>query len=103
MRSGVEMPEGKEEGGGAREWVDCEGEWGEGAVVKEDWCVGESREEEDGFGVAFRERAEEEVVPIVVLRCMLVVSAEGGGGRFVGSAVGERVEARQRKHSPVPK
>lgn len=33
----------------------------------------------------------------VVLRTRFVVSAEGGGGRE------ERVEARQRKHSPLPK
>lgn len=33
----------------------------------------------------------------VVIRVRFVVSAEGGGGR------GVRVEARQRKHSPLPK
>lgn len=33
----------------------------------------------------------------VVLRVRCVVSAEGGGGRDV------RVEARHRKHSPLPK
>jgi hypothetical protein len=44
-------------------------------------------------------------VPIVVLRWRFVVSDEGGGGRFVGRIwlFGERLEARQRKHSPVPK
>lgn len=41
--------------------------------------------------------------PIVVDRCMLVVSAEGGAGRFWRCVRGERIEARQRKHSPVPK
>lgn len=34
---------------------------------------------------------------IVVVRVRLVVSADGGGGREVA------MEARQRKHSPVPK
>lgn len=42
-------------------------------------------------------------VPIVVVRCMFVVSADGGGGRFRMMKEGERIEARQRKHSPVPK
>jgi hypothetical protein len=44
-------------------------------------------------------------VPIVVLRCMLTVSEEGGAGRFerLGMPDEERIEARQRKHSPVPK
>ncbi len=65
--------------------------------------MGERREEEEGRGVGFRERVEEDAAPIVVLRWRFVVSAEGGGGRFVGRAVGERTEARQRKHSPVPK
>ncbi len=40
---------------------------------------------------------------MVVLRTACVVSAEGGGGRFVGMEAGVRMEARQRKHSPVPK
>lgn len=40
-------------------------------------------------------------VPIVVVRCILVVSAEGGGGRCC-SEDGERTVALQRKHSPVP-
>lgn len=40
--------------------------------------------------------------PIVVLRAAtLVVSAEGGRGRWA-SDEGERKVARQRKHSPVP-
>ena len=43
-------------------------------------------------------------VPIVVLRWRLVVSVEGGGGRFCRLEMeGERMLARQRKHSPVPK
>jgi hypothetical protein len=40
-------------------------------------------------------------VPMVVLRCIFVVSAEGGGGRCC-KEVAERKLARQRKHSPVP-
>ena len=40
-------------------------------------------------------------LPIVVLRCILIVSAEGGGGRCERLSW-ERMEARQRKHSPVP-
>jgi hypothetical protein len=40
---------------------------------------------------------EEEVARIVVVRPRFVVSAEGGGGRE------DITEARQRKHSPVPK
>ena len=47
-------------------------------------------EEETGGG-------EEGAARIVVVRAMFVVSAEGGGGR---EAI---TEARQRKHSPVPK
>jgi hypothetical protein len=39
--------------------------------------------------------------PMVVLRCMFVVSAEGGGGRWRREE-GESMLARQRKHSPVP-
>jgi len=43
-------------------------------------------------------------VPIVVLRWRLVVSVEGGGGGFCRLEMeGERMLARQRKHSPVPK
>lgn len=37
-----------------------------------------------------------------VCRCMFVVSAEGGRGRWLMSAW-EKTDARQRKHSPVPK
>jgi hypothetical protein len=40
--------------------------------------------------------------PMVVLRVAFVVSDEGGGGRWA-RLVGERMCARQRKHSPVPK
>ena len=45
-----------------------------------------------------------EDVPIVVLRCRFVVSVEGGGGRWerFGRVWGGSIEARQRKHSPVP-
>ena len=39
-------------------------------------------------------------IPIVVLRWRLVLSDDGGGGRCID--FGERMEARQRKHSPVP-
>lgn len=39
----------------------------------------------------------------VVLRCRFVVSVEGGGGRCCVRVAAERIEARQRKHSPVPK
>lgn len=94
IRSGVLTPE-KEGEGGANEEVDCVGE-GIAKVL----LVGERREDEEGFG----ERGlGEEVEAIVVLRCRFVVSVEGGGGRFEVKEVGERMEARQRKHSPVPK
>lgn len=49
------------------------------------------------------ESREDAALEIVVLRCRFVVSVEGGGGRWLGSVAEERVEARQRKHSPVPK
>ncbi len=40
---------------------------------------------------------------IVVLRPRVSESdAEGGGGKFARMAEGGRMEARQRKHSPVP-
>lgn len=39
----------------------------------------------------------------VVDRCMFVVSAEGGGGKFRSRSEVERMAARHRKHSPVPK
>lgn len=40
---------------------------------------------------------------IVVLRPRVSESdAEGGGGRFARMAEGGMMEARQRKHSPVP-
>lgn len=42
----------------------------------------------------------------VVVRCIWVVSAEGGGGseaRLKRERFVERRDARQRKHSPVPK
>lgn len=79
----METPEGNAGEGGARECVECVGD---GTVVKEDWWVGERREEEEGvwFVVAFEGREEIEE-PIVVLRCRFVVSAEGGGGRWFGS------------------
>lgn len=38
-----------------------------------------------------------------VFRCMFTVSAEGGRGRKLLEFVGENTDARQRKHSPVPK
>lgn len=45
------------------------------------------------------------VPDIVVVRCMFVVSADGGGGSICARLweLAERIEARQRKHSPVPK
>lgn len=49
------------------------------------------------------ERRVEEELEIVVLRAKFVVSAEGGGGRKFGRVAAERMAARQRKHSPVPK
>ena len=39
----------------------------------------------------------------VVIRTALVVSADGGGGRFERSGRDGRTCARQRKHSPLPK
>jgi len=45
---------------------------------------------------------EEPEAEMVVWRCACVVSAEGGGGRWLVFA-GEKTLARQRKHSPVPK
>lgn len=43
-----------------------------------------------------------DMAPMVVLRVMFVVSAEGGGGRDERSGKAGRRKARQRKHSPVP-
>jgi len=89
IRSGVETPdanEGEFGDGGASDVWEAEGE------VRDDEVVGERRRELEGL-------LEED---IVVLRVMFVVSVDGGGGRFVGKEE-ERVEARQRKHSPVPK
>lgn len=79
IRSGVEAPEAKE------------GVEGVGGARLLDDVVGESR-----VGVG------DLVPPIVVLRVMFVVSAEGGGGRC-WRLEAERMCARQRKHSPVPK
>lgn len=42
------------------------------------------------------------VVAIVVLRCMCVVSADGGGGNDERSGMEGRRKALHRKHSPVP-
>ena len=42
------------------------------------------------------------VVAIVVLRCMWVVSAEGGGGKDERSGKEGRRRALHKKHSPVP-
>jgi len=80
MRSGVEAPERKP------------GEVGDGGarpVVSEIWKVAERWLGDLG-------------IPIVVLRCRFVVSEDGGGGRWPID-IGESIEARQRKHSPVPK
>jgi hypothetical protein len=78
IRSGVEIPEGKEGVDGNEE------------------AAGERSVEEMGVG-------REEEVPMVVLRWRLVVSDEGGGGRFEWIEEGDTIDARQRKHSPVPK
>jgi len=43
------------------------------------------------------------VVPSVVVRWRLVVSEDGGGGRDRRAWLEESIEARHRKHSPVPK
>ena len=79
MRSGVEAPEAGE------------GVFGVGGVRLLEDVVGERR-----VGVG------DLVPPIVVLRVIFVMSAEGGGGRWWGLE-GARMCARQRKHSPVPK
>lgn len=50
-----------------------------------------------GVGLAVGREGGEDGGASVVLRVRFVVSAEGGGGRAL------RVEARQRKHSPLPK
>jgi hypothetical protein len=39
---------------------------------------------------------------IVVMRVAWVVSADGGGGRFIRSGIDFSTCARQRKHSPLP-
>lgn len=81
IRSGVDAPEGKV------------------------GVCGERREGLDGaWMLVVGERGEGElIVPMVVVRCACVVSADGGGGRFCMMAEGLRIAARQRKHSPVPK
>jgi hypothetical protein len=95
IRSGVEIPEGKEGVDGARrEDVECEGE-GLRLDVNEE-AAGERSVEEVCVG-------REEGVPMVVLRWRLAVSDEGGGGRFEWIEEGDTIDARQRKHSPVPK
>lgn len=79
IRSGVEAPEGVLGVGGAR-------------LLEEAGEIG--FETERVFG---------DLEPsIVVLRVAFVVSEEGGRGRWE-RLVGERIWARQRKHSPVPK
>jgi len=93
--SGVDIPEGKEGVDGVRrEDVECEGE-GLGLDMNEE-AAGERCVEEMGVG-------REERVPMVVLRWRLVVSDEGGGGRFEWIEDRDTIDARQRKHSPVPK
>ncbi len=42
-------------------------------------------------------------IPSVVVRWRLVVSEDGGGGRERRAVLEDSSEARQRKHSPVPK
>jgi len=57
--------------------------------------------EVEGEGMVF---GREEVLPVVALLCKFVVSEEGGSGRWDGKGEEElSVEARHRKHSPVPK
>lgn len=63
---------------------------------------GERFVREDVVGERRRELLSVLEEEMVVLRVMFVVSAEGGGGRFEGKEE-DKVEARQRKHSPVPK
>lgn len=65
-------------------------------ILSDPTGLGGAREGVDAVGES-KERLEPE---IVVLRWECVVSAEGGGGRFICAA--ERKEARHRKHSPVP-
>ena len=66
--------------------------------------VGGARLPEEAGEIGFEtERVFGDLDPsIVVLRAAFVVSEEGGGGRWERLA-GERMWARQRKHSPVPK
>jgi hypothetical protein len=92
IRSGVEVPDPNANVLGLRGARDVEDVCGEGWLEKEE-PVGERRE-------GSREEAES-----VVLRCMFVVSDEGGGGRLAsgGMEEAERIDALQRKHSPVPK
>lgn len=54
----------------------------------------------DGLNAELRLLLEPE--PIVVIRCMFVVSALGGGGREERFGIVLRTEARHRKDSPVP-
>jgi len=42
-------------------------------------------------------------IPSVVVRWRLAVSDDGGGGSDRRAKLEESTEARQRKHSPVPK
>jgi len=77
-----------------REDVECEGEGL--ALDVNDEATGERSVEEVGVG-------RDEDVPMVVLRWRLVVSDEGGGGRFEWIKEGDNIDPRQRKHSPVPK
>jgi len=84
----VDAPDGRPGDGGARFDVDVAGV----VVGDRDECVEVVEESVD------------ELVPRVVLRVMFVVSEEGGAGRCDNvERVDERMEARQRKHSPVPK
>ena len=87
IRSGVEAPEANDGLGGARLWAEEEGDRSAGEGIGLDV---------DGFegDLGGPER--------VVLRVAFVVSAEGGKGRWVREEA-ERMCARQRKHSPVPK
>ena len=79
MRSGVEAPEADE------------GVLGVGGARLLEDALRESR-----VGVG------DLTSPVVVLRVMFVVSAEGGAGMW-WRLEGERICARLRKHSPVPK
>jgi len=93
--AGEEVPELRAGVGSKREPVDADGDavCSMQVVVLERLCL-VARAAADGPSGGI-----EEVVSdaMVVARVRLVVSADGGGGREA------RTDARQRKHSPLPK